>query len=251
MQIFLPSRYEFYDIKHSMVKPMTGFHQSKFFRAAHEKSDLHMVNAINTLLEGGLTAGELTIPDFYFVMYWLRLNSYTRTQMVHRGVCNNPAHLQDVYEKKKEKESLVTVSQVPRTILETTELNDDYLKGFEEELTLLMNSLGPVGLTLTAPRMRDTIELHDTLIPENPDQSEEIAFLGDRAACVMAENGEPLSLKQRIELIQSMSIDVHDILDEWRLRVSMYGVKEVIKFKCNGCGAEVENPILISAHSFL
>lgn len=258
VQIFLPSRCEFYpDIKSVFVRPMKGFHQSKFYRAAHEKSDIHVVNAINTLLSQdiGLTQGidssKLTIPDFFFIMYWLRLNCYTRTPLVHRGVCNNPEHLNDVASGKRTKESLVTIVHLKQTMLEQTELQDDYLEGFEEEVSFLMEELSPLGLTLTAPRMADVIELNDVLVPENRDNEEEIRYMADRAACVTKADGSHLSLKERIDILSNMSVDVQDLLDEWRIRVSTYGIKESVKFTCEGCGAEVENAILISAHSFL
>lgn len=258
VQIFLPSRCEFYpEVKDVFVRPMKGFHQSKFYRAAHEKSDRHVANAITTLLSQdiGLTkaldASMLTIPDFFFIMYWIRLNSYTKTPLVHRGVCNNRDHLEEVASGKREKESLVSIVHLKQTMLEQTELPEDYLEGFEDELQFLMERLSPLGLTLTAPRMYDIIELHDDLLPEHKENEEEIRYMADRAACVMKEDGSPISLKERIDILSQEDVDVLDLLDEWRLRVSTYGIKESVKFKCDGCGAEVENAVLISAHSFL
>ena len=260
VQITLPSRFEFYDdIQSVFVRPMNGFHQSKFYRAAHEKSDAHVVNAINLLLSQdiGMTkpidANQLTIPDFYFVMYWLRLNCYTKTPLVHRGICNHPKHLNDVAAGERPRESLTTIVHIKNTTLEQTDLQEDYLEQFDEQLAFLLAELGQRGLTLTAPRMGDVNELNDVLLPDNAETAEEIRYTADRAACLVLEDkaAKPLTLKQRIDIASELSVDVLDLLDEWRIRVSSYGVKESVKFKCDGCGAEVENPILISAHSFL
>lgn len=253
VQVFLPSRFEFYgpEFQQCFVKPMTGFHQSKFYRAATEKKDLHTANALTTLI--GFDAKELTIPDFFFVLYWLRLNCYTKTQLIHNGVCDNPQHLQDVREKKKDVKTLRSVHPINQTWLEQEDLDPDYLKGFEESVKELIATLDPLGYTLDAPRMRDTIELHDDLSSDeaNADVITEMEFLADRAACLRLKAGPPNTLKERIQVVESLPVDTQDMLDEWRVRVSLYGVKESIKFKCPECGAEVENPVLISAHSFL
>lgn len=249
VEIHLPSRFEFYDFDRISVLPIRGHHQALMYRAAHEKSDQHVANAISSLLPNGLKSEELTIPDFYFVMYWLRLNCYTKTSLVHRGVCNSPAHLTDVREGRKTKESLVTVTTIPKTWLDQTELPEDYLSGFEEELRSILSEVEPLGYTLNAPRMFDTIELHDTMF-DNPEY-DMLSYHADRAACLVKADGVRDSLAARISVVQDLSIDTLDLLDQWRVRVSMYGVKEVVRFKCTECGADVENPVLLSAHAFL
>lgn len=253
VQVYLPSRFEFYgpEFKECFVRPMTGFHQSKFFRSANEKKDVHSANALTSLI--GFDAKELTLPDFFFLLYWLRLNCYTKTQLIHNGVCNSPAHLQRVRDGKVPAESLRSVHTISRTWLEQDDLSDDYMTGFEENVKELLAALEVVGYTLDVPRMKDTIELHDDLQSDEKykDIITEMEFMADRASCIRRIDGVAVSLKDRIQLIEQQSVDVHDMLDEWRVRVSLYGVKESIKFKCTECSAEVENPVLISAHSFL
>jgi hypothetical protein len=253
VQVFLPSRFEFYgaEFKECFVKPMTGFHQSKFYRSANEQKDLHSANALTSLI--GFDAKELTLPDFFFLLYWLRLNCYTKTQLIHNGVCNSPAHLAKVREKKLPSESLRSVHTINKTWLEQEDLSEDYLAGFEESAAELMAALEPIGYTLDVPRMRDTIELHDDLSSDEKykDVIIEMEYMSDRASCIRRVDGAPVTLRERIQLVEQLPMDVHDMLDEWRVRVSMYGVKESIKFKCTECGAQVENPVLISAHSFL
>jgi len=251
-QVFLPSRFEFYeDLDTCFVRPMTGLHQSKFNRAAQEKKDRHTVNAITHMI--GYDAGNLTIPDFFFLLYYIRLNSYTKTTLVHRGVCTNEEHHRDVQEKRKPATSLNSVHTINRTWLEDEQLSENYLEGFETSINEVSSILDTLGMKLDVPRMKDTIDLNDDLLsdPANADSLSELQFIGDRAACVRFINDPNASLRSRIQAIENLPVDVHDMLDEWRLRVSLYGVKEVIRFKCPECGADVENPVLLSAHSFL
>ena len=247
--VFLPSRCEFYNFSSISLKRPKGFHQAKFHRAAVEQKDRHVADALSSLMPTGIRSEELTIPDFYFVMYWLRLNCYTRTDLVHRGVCNNPAHVHAVKEGRKDKDTLITIEVISKSRLEEIQLPEDYLEGFETELTSLSEQLAARGYALTAPRMFDVIELAEEYT-DSPNFTE-IAYLADRASCLMSVEGKRTTLRERIQVVEDLEIDSQDMLEEWRIRCSSYGVKESIRFKCKECGADVENPISISAHSFL
>jgi hypothetical protein len=97
--------------------------------------------------------------------------------------------------------------------------------------------------------MFDVIEL-DEEYKEDANYTE-IAYLADRASCLMATDQKRTTLRERIQVVEQLDLDQQDMLEEWRIRSSSYGVKESIRFKCKECGADVENPISISAHSFL
>lgn len=247
--LFLPSRFEFYEFSALSVGRLKGYHQAKFYKAANENKDRHVADALTSLFPPGIKAEELTIPDFYFVMYWLRLNSYMRTELVHNGVCTNPAHLRAVREGKKEAKTLTTVEVITKTRLDQVELPENYLDGFDKELAELTSVLNPLGYTLTAPRMFDVIELNEEFT--DAPNFDEISYLGDRAACITKTDGHRSTLKERIQVVESLNLNVLELLEDWRHRCSSYGVRESIKFKCKECGADVENDISISAHSFL
>ena len=247
--LFLPSRFEFYDFSALSVGRLKGYHQAKFYKAANESKDRHVADALTSLFPPGIKAEELTIPDFYFVMYWLRLNSYMRTELVHNGMCNNPRHLKDVREGRLPPESLKTVEVITKTRLDQVELPVDYLAGFDSELQELVSVLNPLGYTLTAPRMFDVIELNEEF--SDAPNFDEISYLADRAACICKADSTRSTLKERIQIVETLDLNFLELLEEWRHRCSSYGVRESIKFKCKGCGADVENDISISAHSFL
>lgn len=247
--VFLPSRFEFYEFSAISIGRFKGYHQAKFYRAATEHKDRHAADAISSLLPNGIRAEELTIPDFYFIMYWLRLSTYMRTELVHNGVCTNPAHLEAVRKNEKDPKTLTTVEVITKTRLEQKELPTDYLDGFDEGLSVLTEALNPIGYTITAPRMFDVIDLNENFA-DDPN-FDEISYLSDRAACLVRADGVRSTLKERIQIVETLDIHVLEFLEEWRVRSSSYGVKETIKFNCKGCGAAVENEISISAHSFL
>jgi len=247
--VYLPSRYEFYNFSSISLKPLKGYHQAKFHRAAKEKTDRHVADAITSLLPKGILAEELTIPDFYYILYWLRLNSYTKTNLVHKGVCTNPEHVMKVRAGESSRDTLYTVSIISKSWLKEVQLDEKYLDGFDQELIQLTAALLPLGYTLTAPRIFDSIELDEEY--KDVENFEEISYLADRASCIKRTDGVRSTLRERIQVVEELDINIHDMLEEWRLRCSLYGVQESIRFTCKECGADVENPVSISAHSFL
>lgn len=253
VRIYLPSRFWFYSFSEITLRPLKGHHQDLMYRAAHEYDDQLVADAITDLLPEGIRSEDLTVPDFYFIMYWLRLNCYTKTQLVHRGVCNSEKHLMEVRSGAKKTESLVTVVTIPKTWLEQTELAEDFLDGFEDSMKFIMEELSPLGYTVTPPRMYDVIALQNMKkeAGEEEIKTDTLSFNADRAACLVKEDGSKSTLAERIEIVRELSVDTLDLLDEWRVRSAMYGVKESVRFKCKECGADVENPVLLSAHAFL
>lgn len=246
---FFPSQGEFYDVSSVPIKRMKGFHQAKFHMAAKTKKDRFTVEAVGTLLGGGVDAFNLTIQDFYAILYWLRLNTYLKTELTHNGVCDNPDHIHEVATRKKPPESLRTLVVISKTSIKQTDLETNYLEGFEESARILSETLEPLGYSLSAPRMFDVVDLNE-LFGDEPNY-QEIAYLADRAACIARTDGERSPLRTRIQVVENLDVGVLEMLEEWRIRCSSYGVIESTRFKCKGCGADVENEISISAHSFL
>lgn len=240
----LPSNFLFYPFKSISVTPLKGYHQAKFARAAREKLTRHIVEAVTTLLPDGVDAMDLTVPDFYYLLYWLRLNYYTKAQLVHRGVCKDHKHLAEVRDSKKPLESLTTIITIGKT-----SLKESYLEaGFDREFEL-NPELAENGLSLHPLCMRDVVDLEENL-SDVPDYVE-LEYLADLASFLRID-GKPLSsLKERIQLAEGLSPDALECVAEYRDLVSNYGVIEILKFNCQECGAENETAVSISAHSFL
>lgn len=242
--VFLPSKGMFYDFTTLAIKPVRGYHQSKFSRAAKEKLTRHIVEAVTTLLPDGVDAMDLTVPDFYFLLYWLRLNCYTKAQLVHRGVCQHHDHVRKVREGELKPESLVTLVTIGKTSLKQTEIDPNYLEGFIPDA-----QLDASGLDLYPLRMRDVVDMEENL--SDSENFIEVEYIADLASFVRVRAQPNASLTDRCKLVENLSPDALESIAEYRDRVSNYGVEELLNFTCQECRAGNETVVSISAHSFL
>lgn len=243
----LPSQFFFYPFKEIAVGNVRIAHQAKFARAAAEESTQITCEAVSSLLSDDISALDLTIPDFFWILYWLRLNNYSKNKMTYKAVCSNRDHLTKVENGELPAESLVTTDIVNKTDLKETQLDIEKLQAFLD--TADVSELTEGGYVLSAPTMRDTIELEDKWLGK--DGFSENEYLADLASCIRPENGERVSLEDRMAFIGNLSPDSNDMLAGFRDLVQSYGVEEKISTKCKGCGAVVETEVSITAYDFL
>lgn len=79
-RIELLSGFIFYEHDELQVRKIDLVTHIKINRAQSTNDFSLLVDAIgSTLLPGGLDIRDLTVPDFYFLLYWHRLNSYSST----------------------------------------------------------------------------------------------------------------------------------------------------------------------------
>ncbi len=246
----LPSQFIFYPFKALSVKPIRGVHQAKFVRSSREQANRHMADAISTLLSDGVSSYDLTLPDYYWLLYFLRLTFYPKSQLIHKSVCTNPQHVLDVSNGVRPKESLINVTNVARTTIKDTVLNyEEAMKGFDEDGALRTELQDVYNLELYPSTVRDMVELELMHSPD-PDFAE-VEFLADVATFVRGRNGAQLPLKDRIEMVGNFPPHLMELIEDYRERITNYGAEETIKVKCMECGADIVTQVSISAHSFL
>lgn len=238
VDITLPSNFYFYPFKSLSVKPVRANAQAKFNRAAKEGRMKHLVDAISSCIEPGRSAYELTPQDFHSIMYWLRLNSYGKTPMTHKTVCENKEHIDDVVEKRKPVESLNISAVITKTSLTETQFDPE--KMYQANL--------PNGLRLGYLTMRDVVDVSEMVDDENFD---EIEWYADLAGFLAPRTEAEISIKSRIELVKNLSPDDVEEIIQYSNSITDYGVKEKVLVRCNGCGAEMESNISIDALTFL
>lgn len=243
----LPSQFHFYNFKELAIGSIRVKHQAKFARAAKEQSTRITVETISSLLGDGISAMDLTIPDFFWVMYWLRMNNFSKSPLTHRAVCRDTEHNAAVERGEKKKDSLVTLDIVSKSKIKETFLDVAAITAFQNTADLHEFLKG--GYTLSAPLIRDTIELEDKWADREDFQ--EIEFMADAASCIRSTNGELVSLEKRIEFVGNLTPDALNTLNEFRVLVQTYGVEEKISTKCKDCNAVIENEISITAFDFL
>ena len=245
----LPSRFRFYDFTSLAVSNVKGYTQSKFSRAASERRTRHVVDAISSLLPEGITAWVLTIPDFYWLLYWIRLNFYTNPTLIHTAVCTHPAHIRAVNEGTRPSESLTSVHTVSKTTLAETTFDSKELDKFLE--TADLSFLDGTEFDLCPATIRDIVDVEENL--SELDNYPEIEFLVDYSSFIQYRDPERGYADQvtRIKFIEQLDIKHLDTIKKFSELVSNYGVKESIKVTCPECRAEIWTTVSISAHSFL
>jgi hypothetical protein len=243
----LPSHFVFYPFKALSATSIKGKHQAKFSSAAKRKDTRLTVEAITSLLGDRVSAADLTVPDFFYVMYWLRLNGASNAPMKIRAPCSHPDHVLAVAEGRKSVDTLYTVDIINSTKLDQSELEASKVQEFLErpDVQLLRDS----GYNLTAPRMQDSIELEEKWV-DKPEY-DEVEFLAELAGSISALDGTILSLEDRIKAVGEFELPLLALLKDWQEIVQSYGVEESVSLKCKECGANIETEISISASDFL
>ena len=237
----------FYPFKTLSVTSIKGKHQAKFSSAAKRKDTRLTVEAITSLMGGDISAADLTVPDFFYVMYWLRLNGAGSSPMKIRASCSSPDHVLAVAEGSKPVDSLYTVDIINSTKLDQSEISSDEVLAFLARSEV--QELRDLGFNLTAPRMADSIELEEKWL-DKPNY-DEVEFLAELAGSISPIEGPPLTLEERIKLVGEFEMPLLLLLKDWQEVVQSYGVEESVSLKCKECGAKIETEISISASDFL
>lgn len=253
----LPSRFSFYPFKQLSCKIVNARAQGKFTRAAKENSMRTTVEAVSYLLGDGVSAFNLTLKDFYYVLYWLRLASYTRMDMTHVAQCSNPDHIDRVIDSQRKKEdqkyppekwltqqSLRSVHIINNTTLSEKQFNKSDFDHLE------FPTLKSMGIELKPCYMDDVVDYTEYLDFDKP-EAEELDDIANLACYVASVKGKFLPYAARVDLVGDLTDDALTELESFEAAMNSYGVTESINVKCPGCGAEIKTELSISAHTFL
>jgi len=212
---------------------------------------------MSATLEPGVSAFDLTPADFYFLMYWQRVNSFTKTPQIITATCTDPKHVAKVDAKELPDTSLKIEQFLNSTTLDTKYADILDLSEFQTRLA---------GYDLHVETMRDVVEMTEKLIDlaeaeaeategtpgtrtEKEDDSEtsEYGWLATRAAFL----NPSISLDERCKIIGDMAAEDVAELDKYSLAVTDYGVEEYATIKCKECGASKRVKISFDALTFL
>lgn len=236
-----PSLFHFYSFKELSLQHIRGRHQAKFNAAATKESLLMTVEAMSSLMNH--SAYDLTIPDFYWCLYWERINSYLKTPLTVSARCKNQEHLIQVAKGEILEKTLYTVTILNSTVLKEKPLDVEGLEAYVPPPEL-------EGIPLYTTTMRDMVE-----ISEQQDRSDwdEYSWLGDYASLLghKDDRGVRLPLDKRIQIAAEYSPEQIEALRQYSYLVNDYGVEERIVTTCDHCKARIESEVSISASMFL
>ncbi len=236
----LPSQFLYYPFQDLYVQKLKALHLSKLYKASKANSFKSLVEVISTVvstsdLQWNTTEliNELTIPDFYWILYYLRLESYSKAQFMFTTFCENEAHIQKVQNKELAPETLRIVQMISKSDLKETKL--------EEAVRIPPEQMN--GLWIRPATVRDLIA-----ITEDPRLQTDEEFQWEaQLACYV----EGPTLDARIEQIRELSIGQIEVLREYDRLCTGYGIEESTIVHCKECRASHRAIISIDAHTFL
>jgi hypothetical protein len=239
-QVTPPSQMFFYDVPTLYLKHVKGAQQAKLNAAAATRSMDMTVEAVSSLCN--ISARNLTVPDFTWCLYWLRENSYLKTQMSHVALCRNKAHLLEVAEEKVEHKTLENVTIYSRSDLREKGLDIPRLKAFKSEHL--------EGIPLYTATMNDVLFL---LTQQDRPDWEEYQWLADLATFMgqKDDSGNLLSVDKRVEIAAEMTPAQLEALSDYIEIANDYGVVEIIRTVCSHCKGPIESEVSINAGMFL
>lgn len=246
--VALPSRFAYYGFKDLYVVPFKNAHLAKLQRAHTEQSLQPIVEVVSSVVYTSTpgyknVAFELTMPDFFFVLYWLRMNSFTKTSFIHKTKCTNEEHVEKVNNGLMKKDTLEIKRIIDKTTLVTHELEempDPSVFSFGQESDIVFSP----------PRMRDVLEFLDHPLMSDANTRIEFSYLAQQASHIQSMT-QYLNLDQRIGIVENFDLDQVALVKQFEKLVKAYGVEESINVTCKGCGASRESTISLDASSFL
>jgi hypothetical protein len=196
-----PSNYVFYDFKDLHVRRFRVPDLSRIY-AAQKNGDISMLgDALGATISVDIR--ELTAPDFFFTMYWHRLNSYpsspyTVTWESKYGNVNETT----VTMNREDGDTVTGKVMLNITVLSMTV---DEKKEWEK-------------LGITCPRFRD-LEILEA------EKNEETRFLLERSQFLMGR-----SPKEKMERLLDADLSLLENIREFAKRIP-HGVKETVKVR--------------------
>lgn len=245
----LPSRFAYYGFRDLYVQPFRARHLAKLQKAHREQSLQPIVEAVSAVLyttepayAGRALAFDLSLPDFYTVLYWLRMNSFTKSNYVHKTVCQNPEHQAKV-EKGELNEDTLKIQQIVTKsdikVVDLEKIPDPEVYHFSDASAMIFRP----------PTMRDVVEFAESPELQDDELREEFSFLAQLASHIQHRDLE-LSLAQRIEIVKDATADQVELIQAFEKEVGGFGVLDVVTVQCKCCGYSQKTKLNIAAHSF-
>lgn len=247
--IKLPSRYIPYAVKEIKVKPLTNADIKVLISAEQEGVTTTVIDVFRRRVEG-VTLEELTVGDFWYIMYWVRYNTFIDQPMPVPWVC--PEHAC----------STKNTSSLTEADLTTIELPEDFAEPFVLPLS------GERGeLRIRLPRFGDDAAADEYLVKKAKlqDASKGIKRenyyidAGDKVFAMTAltlehtlnpVTGQPMTLDERFKFVMD-ELTPNDIYNLGkRMKAFDHGVQNVATFKCEGCGKEQKVRFRLSMQAF-
>jgi hypothetical protein len=249
MSLALPSRFAYYGFRDCYIQPFRARHLAKLQKAHREQSLLPIVEAVSAVMSttepsyaGRPLAFDLSLPDFYMALYWLRMNSFTKSNYMHKTRCTNPEHIAQVDAGQVPADTLQISQVITKSQLEVIELEripDPDIYHFSDTSAMIFRP----------PTMRDVVEFSEAPELQDEEQREEFTYLAQLATHIQHRDLQ-LSLAQRVEIVKDATADQVELIQAFEKELGDFGVLDKVEVQCKHCGHSQKTKLNIAAHSF-
>ncbi len=240
----LPSRYAFYDFKELYVGKFRVPHFAKLHESYVTKSYAYLLEAVSDVLSTSHPAYQdkplafyLTVPDFYWVLYFLRLNQI-KTHLTHRTRCQGIEHNLQVKRGEKAPETLDIVHNVTRS-----QINTKYLGAAPD-----MSKYEFDTFRCRVPLMLDVME---AMAHPEATGSVDFMYLCRVASLIQIKDDPDASLAKRLKFIETLEFDDLNAVSQFEKDATRYGPEEFVQVTCTECGHQQRSKVSLDARSFL
>ena len=278
-EVWLPSGFATYPYKSIGVRRLSIAEIRALARARVTGNLCHNIRAFDATLTE--PAHTLTIGDYWYIMYWHRINSYKRTPFFLTATCSNPDHVTKVKNGELDADTLKITHTVGKSDLNTVELDVSKVEGITKEILDTFNvHVAPHRLLdmvyalelsdeLDMERRRKgadveavkKLDLQQAINDADVDEfiriqeglellaeDEERSFMERYAAVISEKHG--VSLSERIAFLDEQEPDLLTYLDKY-IEACDHGVRESWTLTCKECSASKTIEQSLDALTFL
>lgn len=232
----LPSDYKLYPEGTKILARPLNVAEVKLLASMNEDNYNFIINDILKRTVKGIDVSEILVADKYFIIFWLRANTY-----------KNPGYELDFECSKCEKISRYSFGT---DVLDVNYIKEDFDLGSEETFPLSKDNF-----TIVAKRIKDENKLAEFMKRNGTSLMKYDEEILDIASNVNSLNGEELSLAKKYEYVEKMHPEDFSYLISY-IDSRSFGVKDKVNAVCNDCkgvtpiGVSFRPEFFIPKHNF-
>lgn len=240
LEPMLPSNYLVYDWPTKLrIRTLRLEDVESLISAAHQDDEFLVADTIGRCIDQPV--GDLTIGDYYYLLYWLKLNSFTKSPMLIKWGC--PA----CEEREKIRRDLPKDYQWTLVEQQSFKRTSQIVGNKPQIIPLNAADLIDLPAEIALPRVKHRIQFLDWVAATKP--TPERRRTAEYAMYLKGEN-----FRDRLDyLLSTDDLSLYETAMAASFRLAEHGPSELANVKCSiqECGAEYEVPLVIQPTRFL
>ena len=239
VQTEVPSQMTTYDFNLMSVRPYQLPEMIKLGAASRSGKLRYVVEAVGATTDRPVMG--LTMMDFTYLCYWLRLMSYKTKPFTVFWSCEASVHYQEVMAKRQDEKTLQNQTVMTRSELVVNLLDVEKIAPITKAL------VEQHSIAMQAPTVADFLEALEVT-----DWTDEETYLIRYAGCLHTTHGR--TLRDRCRFLANLPPETGgaalELLSDARRVIDQAGVVERVTATCNQCGEVQEVALSVDLLSF-